>query len=232
MKPRGGRPTHATPTDLGRVSTAAKIPPPAEGVVRIIPLGGVEEIGRNMTAVEFGNDIFILDCGFAFSEDDTPRVRTHEQQVQRGVIRQPAPASPTAQVAPPQTPPQVEIPQEPEVVFVNPNPEPPPPAAPAAQGSQFTGMEWMGLPEQNLAELFNYLEGSYSQQKSPADVAGEMVSQHGPDLIKVVLNTVPIDRLLSSIKQAQATKETALSRNKGQKWLSYVWAELGKAVSK
>ena len=167
-----------------------------------------------------------------FSEDDTPRVRTHEQQVQRGVIRQPAPASPTAQVAPPQTPPQVEIPQEPEVVFVNPNPEPPPPAAPAAQGSQFAGMEWMGLPEQNLAELFNYLEGSYSQQKSPADVAGEMVSQHGPDLIKVVLNTVPIDRLLSSIKQAQATKETALSRNKGQKWLSYVWAELGKAVSK
>jgi ribonuclease J len=74
MKPRGGRPTHATPTDLGRVSTAAKIPPPAEGVVRIIPLGGVEEIGRNMTAVEFGNDIFILDCGFAFSEDDTPGV--------------------------------------------------------------------------------------------------------------------------------------------------------------
>ncbi len=74
MKPRGGRPTHATPTDLGRISTAAKIPPPAEGVVRIIPLGGVEEIGRNMTAVEFGNDIFILDCGFAFSEDDTPGV--------------------------------------------------------------------------------------------------------------------------------------------------------------
>ena len=27
-----------------------------------------------MTAVEFGNDIFILDCGFAFSEDDTPGV--------------------------------------------------------------------------------------------------------------------------------------------------------------
>ncbi len=74
MKPRGGRPTHATPTDLGRVSTAAKIPPPAGNVVRIIPLGGVEEIGRNMTAVEIGNDIFILDCGFAFSEDDTPGI--------------------------------------------------------------------------------------------------------------------------------------------------------------
>ena len=74
MKPRGGRPTHATPTDLGRVSTAAKIPAPGETTVRIIPLGGVEEIGRNMTAIEVGNDIFILDCGFAFSEDDTPGI--------------------------------------------------------------------------------------------------------------------------------------------------------------
>jgi len=74
MKPRGGRPTHATPADLGRASTAAKIPPPSDNVVRIIPLGGVEEIGRNMTAIEIGNDIFILDCGFAFSEDDTPGI--------------------------------------------------------------------------------------------------------------------------------------------------------------
>jgi len=74
MKPRGGRPTHATPGDLGRASTAVKIPPPADNVVRIIPLGGVEEIGRNMTAIEIGNDIFILDCGFAFSEDDTPGI--------------------------------------------------------------------------------------------------------------------------------------------------------------
>lgn len=42
--------------------------------MRIIPLGGVEEIGRNMTAVEVGDDIYILDCGFAFSEDDTPGI--------------------------------------------------------------------------------------------------------------------------------------------------------------
>jgi ribonuclease J len=53
---------------------SAPIPPIAQDTVRIIPLGGVEEIGRNMTAVEFGNDIFILDCGFAFSEDDTPGI--------------------------------------------------------------------------------------------------------------------------------------------------------------
>jgi ribonuclease J len=54
--------------------TGAMIPPPAQDVVRIIPLGGVEEIGRNMTAVEFNDDIFILDAGFAFSEDDTPGI--------------------------------------------------------------------------------------------------------------------------------------------------------------
>ncbi|MEK7069149.1 MAG: ribonuclease J [Patescibacteria group bacterium] len=46
----------------------------APDVVRIIPLGGVEEIGRNMTAVEVGNDIFILECGFAFSEESTPGI--------------------------------------------------------------------------------------------------------------------------------------------------------------
>ncbi len=44
------------------------------GNVRIIPLGGVEEIGRNMTAVEFGDDIVIIDCGFQFKEDDTPGI--------------------------------------------------------------------------------------------------------------------------------------------------------------
>ncbi len=42
--------------------------------MRIIPLGGVEEIGRNMTAIEIGNDIFVLDCGFQFREEETPGI--------------------------------------------------------------------------------------------------------------------------------------------------------------
>src|SRR3989338_9105534 len=50
------------------------IPPLAQDTVRIIPLGGVEEIGRNMVAVEFNNDIFIIDCGFQFSEVETPGI--------------------------------------------------------------------------------------------------------------------------------------------------------------
>jgi ribonuclease J len=60
------------PRPNGRPNTP--VPPIAENVVRIIPLGGVEEIGRNMTAIEVGNDIFVLDAGFQFKEDDTPGI--------------------------------------------------------------------------------------------------------------------------------------------------------------
>ncbi len=48
------------------------IPAPVdEKTVRIIPLGGVEEVGRNMCAIETGNDIFVLDVGFQFVSEDT-----------------------------------------------------------------------------------------------------------------------------------------------------------------
>ena len=51
-----------------------KIPDLKKGDVRIITLGGVEEIGKNMTAVEYGNDIVIIDSGFQFKEEDTPGI--------------------------------------------------------------------------------------------------------------------------------------------------------------
>ena len=38
--------------------------------LKIIPLGGLEEVGKNMTIFEYGNDMFLLDCGVAFPEDD------------------------------------------------------------------------------------------------------------------------------------------------------------------
>lgn len=38
--------------------------------LKIIPLGGMEEIGKNMTVFEYDNDIIIVDCGLAFPEDD------------------------------------------------------------------------------------------------------------------------------------------------------------------
>lgn len=50
------------------------IPPPEPGVIRIIPLGGVEEIGKNMTAIEIGDDIIVIDAGMHFSTEETPGV--------------------------------------------------------------------------------------------------------------------------------------------------------------
>ena len=38
--------------------------------MRIIPLGGLDQIGMNITAFEYDNDIVVVDCGLAFPEDD------------------------------------------------------------------------------------------------------------------------------------------------------------------
>ena len=38
--------------------------------LRVIPLGGIEEIGKNMTAIEYGNDIIVVDCGSMFPKDE------------------------------------------------------------------------------------------------------------------------------------------------------------------
>ena len=38
--------------------------------LRIIPLGGVDEIGKNMTAIEYGEDIVVIDCGSIFPKED------------------------------------------------------------------------------------------------------------------------------------------------------------------
>lgn len=51
-----------------------KIPNPEPGVARIVPLGGVEEIGKNMTAIEVGNDIIVVDAGMFFANEETPGV--------------------------------------------------------------------------------------------------------------------------------------------------------------
>ena len=42
--------------------------------LKVAFLGGVGEIGKNMTAIEYGDNIFIIDCGSAFPSNDTPGV--------------------------------------------------------------------------------------------------------------------------------------------------------------
>lgn len=38
--------------------------------LRIIPLGGLGEIGKNTTVIEFGNDLILIDCGMGFPDED------------------------------------------------------------------------------------------------------------------------------------------------------------------
>ncbi len=45
-----------------------------EKSVKVIPLGGLGEIGKNMTLLEFEDDIIIIDCGIGFPEEDMPGV--------------------------------------------------------------------------------------------------------------------------------------------------------------
>ena len=40
------------------------------GKLKVIPLGGLGEIGKNVTCFEYGNEIILVDCGIAFPEDD------------------------------------------------------------------------------------------------------------------------------------------------------------------
>src|SRR3989338_10743159 len=75
----------------GRQSTRTALPPkrahikpaqtqPAittdagEGKLRIVVIGGCEEVGRNMTMFEYCKDIIIIDMGLQFPEEDMPGI--------------------------------------------------------------------------------------------------------------------------------------------------------------
>ena len=45
-----------------------------EDHVRIIPLGGLEEVGRNMMLIEYKNNILVIDMGLQFPDDDMPGI--------------------------------------------------------------------------------------------------------------------------------------------------------------
>ena len=70
---RGGRTPAATapPLPVDRLG-----PPPAlpKGAMRVVALGGIGEIGRNMTVFEYDGKLLIVDCGVLFPEDEQPGV--------------------------------------------------------------------------------------------------------------------------------------------------------------
>jgi ribonuclease J len=56
------------------VQTLPNPAPLRHGVMRIIPLGGIGEIGRNMTVFEIDKKILIVDCGVLFPEEHQPGI--------------------------------------------------------------------------------------------------------------------------------------------------------------
>ena len=54
----------------------ALIAPPKyrKGSMRIVPLGGLGEIGRNMNVIEYNGHILLIDCGVLFPEEEQPGV--------------------------------------------------------------------------------------------------------------------------------------------------------------
>lgn len=75
---KGRRPTvFVTPEALRNVDARPNknaVPEIPKDTLRIIPLGGQEEVGRNMTVFEYGQDIVIIDMGVQFPEEDMPGI--------------------------------------------------------------------------------------------------------------------------------------------------------------
>jgi ribonuclease J len=47
-----------------------RAPTTSREVLRVVPLGGLGEIGKNMTVFEFGDEVIVVDCGLAFPEEE------------------------------------------------------------------------------------------------------------------------------------------------------------------
>ena len=50
------------------------MPKKEKGKLRIIPLGGLNEVGKNLTVLEYADDILIVDCGLGFPDEDMPGI--------------------------------------------------------------------------------------------------------------------------------------------------------------
>ena len=92
IRPEAAKPMRRNPAKPTVRREGDKIPPLAPDAIRIIPLGGVEEVGKNMTAIECGDDIIVVDIGIQFKNENTPGVdfilpNTHYLEERQDKIR-------------------------------------------------------------------------------------------------------------------------------------------------
>ncbi len=74
--PHSGGPRHARPTEHSKTRPAENPVTKTydQETVRFVPLGGLEEIGRNCSFFEYKNEIVVVDVGIQFPEEETPGV--------------------------------------------------------------------------------------------------------------------------------------------------------------
>ena len=59
---------------MTQIPTLPAPPKLAPGTLRIVPLGGLGEVGRNMAVLEYDGRLLVIDCGVLFPEDHQPGV--------------------------------------------------------------------------------------------------------------------------------------------------------------
>ncbi len=76
---RKARPAKKAVTSSGRTNRPKRtyknsVPKANVYPIKIIPLGGLDEIGKNITLYEYEGDMFLVDCGMSFPDEETPGI--------------------------------------------------------------------------------------------------------------------------------------------------------------
>lgn len=73
-KPASSHTKKPLPKRVSRTGKGTDVGRQKEDFVRVVNLGGLDEVGRNMSYIEYKDDIVIIDMGFQFPEEDTPGI--------------------------------------------------------------------------------------------------------------------------------------------------------------